>query len=251
MTGEGAPRGRRARFAAWYRDQDSGVKAAVIGFAGAVVAALIGAAAALAVTLIGSGDGGDAAVPPTGASTPADAVAPGPVPEPPATGPGTAGTTDAPSSPVSAPSSPASAPSSPASVPSSPAPAPEPTPVPPAPQARERWSGTLVLDGSAGVRGWFLDPVPPGRAPVGDLAVREPGQVYGNALAAWGGSAPPSREQCAELLHTRPGQRQLDVRVGDRGCLRTEAGRIGVFEVTAVPDPDHLTVAVTVWQLPS
>lgn len=239
MTSEGTPRGSRARFLAWYRDQDSGVRAAVIGFAGAVVAALIGAAAALAVVLIGSGDGGDAVVPPTGTSTSPDVpdtVAPAPAPapdtsatEPETTEPETARTTAAPT----------------------PAPSPRPTSAPPAPQIRERWSGTLVLDGSAGVRGWFLDPVPPGRAPVGDLAIREPGQVYGNTLAAWGGSGPPSREQCVELLNTHLGQRQLDVQVGDRGCFGTQAGRVGVFEVTAVPDPDRLTVAVTVWQRPS
>ncbi|MFF8104105.1 hypothetical protein ACF07S_31050 [Streptomyces sp. NPDC016640] len=61
-----------------------------------------------------------------------------------------------------------------------------------------------MLDGSAGVRGWFLDPVPPGRAPVGTGV-----------------------------------------------CFGTQAGRVGVLEVTAVPDPGHLMVAVTVRQLPS
>ncbi|WP_217170115.1 hypothetical protein [Streptomyces sp. AC512_CC834] len=240
MTDQVIPRGRRARFAAWYRGQDSGVRAAVIGFAGAVVAALIGAAAALAIALIGSRDGASAVAPPTSPSTTPAGQGTGPPGQDPEMPPSEPETTT-----VSTDTS-----GTPTSAEPTPTPPVTPTSTPPAPPVRERWRGTLVLDGSAGVRGWFMDPVPPGRAPVGDLAIRGPGQVYGNTLAAWNGSDPPSRKQCVELLNTHLGKRQFDVRVGDRVCFGTEGGRVGAFEVTAVPDPYHLTVAATVWQLP-
>ncbi|MFD7701977.1 hypothetical protein [Streptomyces caelestis] len=66
-----------------------------------------------------------------------------------------------------------------------------------------------------------------------------------------GGSGPPGREQRVELLNTRPGRRRPDVRARDLGCFGAEADRVGVFGVTAVPVPDRLGGAVTVWQPPS
>ncbi|GAA3298443.1 hypothetical protein GCM10020295_33950 [Streptomyces cinereospinus] len=83
----------------------------------------------------------------------------------------------------------------------------------------------MVLDGTAGVRGWFFDSVPPARAPMGDLQIRGVSEVHGPwAIAAWPGAAPPERAECVALLNTRLGDHALDVRVGDRACFATEGG---------------------------
>ncbi|WP_141309516.1 hypothetical protein [Streptomyces spinoverrucosus] len=237
--------GRRARFAAWYGQQDSGVRAAVIGFAGAVLAALIGAGATVLVVVIGPANdaGGQAAADPPPPSSVTSAPA-----------------ETRPADPTTAPEPPPPTTDSPSPTPQPPSPTPEPDPeteapptlpVPPPAEPRVRWQGTVVLDGSAGVRGWFFDSVPPGRAPMGDVAIRGVNEVYGPwAIAAWPGSDPPERAECVTLLNTQLGDPALDVQVGDRACFATENRRIGSFQVTDIPDPDHIRLAVTVWEGP-
>ncbi|MBG0853339.1 hypothetical protein I2W78_16165 [Streptomyces spinoverrucosus] len=234
-----APPGRRARFAAWYGQQDSGVKAAVIGFAGAVLAALIGAGATVLVVVIGQANdagGEEETTPPSWVTSapaetrPSDGTTPPESPPP---------TTDSPS-PTPRPSSPSPEPGR----------ASETAAAPPVPaEPRVRWQGTVILDGTAGVRGWFFDPVPPGRAPAGDLWIRGVNEVYGTwAIAAWRSAGPPDRAECVALLNTHLGDPALDVQVGDRACFATENRRIGSFEVTDIPDADHIQLAVTVWE---
>ncbi|WP_369248371.1 hypothetical protein [Streptomyces sp. R41] len=93
-----------------------------------------------------------------------------------------------------------------------------------------------------------MDGVPPGRAPLGDLAIRGPQEVYGAyAIVAWNASAAPGAQQCSDLLNSNPGQQQVDVQVGDMACFTTEGGRTGYLIVTGTPDPDHLTIEATVW----
>ncbi|WP_435221708.1 hypothetical protein [Streptomyces sp. Tue6028] len=243
MTDPGTPStgGRRSATGptAWFRRQEPAVKAAVIGLVGTLSAALL--AAVVTVTVALSRPSGAGAAPDTGSPRPSSPE------ERQSTAPG------GPSSPSSASPSRSSAspvppssttPSAPAASPSADLPSHTPVPAP----ARARWRGTLILDGSAGVRGWFLDAVPPDRAPVGDLAIRAPREVYGNALAAWPGPGTPGRQQCSDLLGTQLGRRQLDVQEGDMGCFTTEGGRVGFFRVSGIPDPDHITVEATVWE---
>ena len=219
------------RFLRWFRSQDTGVKAALIGLVGTLTAALITATVTLVVALNRAPGGSTAAGPsPAYSDTPSTPDTAAPVP-----------TTTTPHTDPPEPS---------------PTPPPTPTPTPsrtPTPsvsvESRTRWQGTLVLDGTAGVRGWFLDDVPPGRAPVGDLAVKGPAELYGAyALARWDNSGPPTRAQCAALLNTALGQQTLDVQKGDRACVGTENMRVAYVEVTGVPDADHIDLAVTVWQ---
>ncbi|MFI9724122.1 hypothetical protein ACIHFE_31520 [Streptomyces sp. NPDC052396] len=130
------------------------------------------------------------------------------------------------------------APSHPARLPVDPPPPPRPattepvsprTHEPPAPTATEppasatprtvgvRWHGTLTLDdghtSGIPVTGWFLDTVPPQRAPLGDLGLAcqlscAPGEFIGNTIVAWGGSTPPKRQECVDLLNTNLGGRR-------------------------------------------
>lgn len=214
------------RFLRWFRSQDTGVRAAFIGLVGTLTAALITATVTLVVALNrppGTGGSAPPATPPR--PTPASDI---PAPDP---------TT---STPHPAPPAPTTTP--PSTPPYSPSPTPSPTV---AAESRVRWRGTLRLDGTAGVRGWFFDDVPPGRAPVGDLAIQGADQLYGAyALVRWTGSRPPTRAECATLL----GQQSLDVGKGDRACFGTENLRVGYAEVTGIPDADHIDLAVTVWQ---
>ncbi|GAA3812663.1 hypothetical protein GCM10022403_052950 [Streptomyces coacervatus] len=217
------------RFLRWLRSQDTGVKAALIGLVGTLTAALITATVTLVIAL-NRPPGTTPGPSPTYSDTPSgtDTPAPGPTTTTPHTNPPEPSTTPPPT----------------------PTPAPSRTPTPTtSSESRPRWQGTLVLDGTAGVRGWFLDDVPPGRAPVGDLAVKGPSELYGAyALARWDDSGPPTRAQCAALLNTSLGQQTLDVQKGDRACVGTENMRVAYVEVTGVPDADHIDVAVTVWQ---
>ncbi|MFI9616091.1 hypothetical protein ACIHCM_31170 [Streptomyces sp. NPDC052023] len=237
-----APPGRRARFVTWYRQQDPGVKAAVFGFAGAVLAALIGAGATVLVVMIGpAGDaGGETAASGSRSPSPAD---PGPA----GTGPAGPVTTPAPLPPTTDSPSPPSRTASPAPEPDD---GRQPAPAPPA-EPRVRWQGSVVLDGTAGARGWFFDSVPPSRSAGGDLWIGGAGEVYGPwAIAAWRGPGPPERAECVTLLTTELGVRRLDVQVGDRVCFATENRRIGSFQVTDVPGPEYIRLAVTVWEGP-
>ena len=216
------------RFLRWFRSQDTGVKAALITAAATVTVGLITAMVTVSLALIR----------PSGGSGPA------PSPTPPLTPPASDTPTPAPTTSSRRPDPPEPT----TTPPSTPPDTPTPTPTA-APESRVRWQGTLRLDGTAGVRGWFLDDVPPGRAPVGDLAVQGADQLYGAyALARWTGSRPPTRAECATLLNTRLGQQSLDVREGDRACVGTENMRVGYVEVTGIPDADHVDLAVTVWQ---
>ncbi|WP_158939522.1 hypothetical protein [Streptomyces sp. NRRL S-87] len=245
----------RSGLGVWYREQDPGVKAAVITILGSLAVALVGAAANLVVALISvPGDGPPTAAPapavvttgpadPEGSGRPATSTGPTPTATPTPTRsasdtpPPTADPTDAP-------------------PPTPPEPSREdpPEPTPPAPRpVRVRWQGELVVDGS-GYRagGWFLDSAPPSRAPLGDLGPRGTHELYGPyALVAWSGARSPSRQQCVELLNSRPGQNALDVQVGDTACVGTENGRVARLTVTGFSDPDRqITVAVTVWERP-
>ena len=218
------------RFLHWFRRQDAGVKAAFIGLVGTLTAALIAATVNLVIALNR---------PPSTSSSQPSSPPPliTPTTDTPAPGPTTSAPPPDPPAPTTTP--PSTRPSSPSL-----------TPTPPVTtESRVRWQGTLRLDGTAGVRGWFLDDVPPGRAPVGDLAVQGADQLYGAyALARWTGSRPPTRAECATLLNTRLGQQSLDVREGDRACVGTENMRVGYVGVTGIPDADHIDLAVTVWQ---
>ncbi|MFE5028582.1 hypothetical protein ACFRAO_36095 [Streptomyces sp. NPDC056656] len=127
------------------------------------------------------------------------------------------------------------------------------TPLPP-PVIGVHWRGSVQLngetrgDGTDMTTGWFLDSVPPSRAPLGDLGLAGSNAVAGNALARWSGNGAPSARQCGDLLNTQVGQRQLDVQEGATGCLRTEGGRVASFTVTAAPGALQMTLAVVVWQ---
>jgi hypothetical protein len=117
------------------------------------------------------------------------------------------------------------------------------------------WQGTLVLDGDSGVTGWFLDPVPPARAPLGDLGLGcmlscSANQLVGNTIVVWDGSAPPRLQQCADLLGTRLGQRYVDVRTGDMACFMTEGRRVGYVTVASMSGPARMDLEVTVWRQP-
>ncbi|MCX5060584.1 MULTISPECIES: hypothetical protein [unclassified Streptomyces] len=220
------------RFLRWFRSQDTGVKAALITLTGTLTAALITATVTLFVALNR---------PPTASGTPSPPTPPltTPASDTPAPGPPSSPSRPDPPEPTTAP------PSTPRDTPTT---ASTPAPAPTA-ESRVRWQGSLRLDGTAGVRGWFLDDAPPGRAPVGDLAVQGAAQLYGAyALARWTDSRPPTRAQCATLLNTRLGQQSLDVQKGDRACVGTENLRVAAVEVTDIPDADHIDLAVTVWQ---
>lgn len=218
------------RFLRWFRSQDTGVKAALITLVGTLTAALITATVTLVVALNRPPSTGGTATPPTPSPTT-------PASDTPAPGPTTTTPRPNPPGPTSTP--PSTSPDTPASTP----------PPTVAAESRVRWQGTLRLDGTAGVRGWFLDDVPPGRAPVGDLAIQGADQLYGAyALVRWTDSRPPTRAQCAALLNTQLGQQSLDVQEGDRACVGTENLRVGYVEVTGIPDADHIDLAATVWQ---
>ncbi|MFD5559047.1 hypothetical protein [Kitasatospora griseola] len=119
-----------------------------------------------------------------------------------------------------------------------------------------RWHGTLLLDdGSANgmpTTGWSLDPVPPQRAPLGDLSlacglVCEPGQLTGNTIVPWEGSSAPDRPGCADLLNSHLGQRTVDVQTGSVACFGTNQMRVGYFKVLD-SGSGRQTLEVTVWQ---
>jgi hypothetical protein len=128
-----------------------------------------------------------------------------------------------------------------------------PTSNPPTPAAvRVWWHGTLTLDGNGGATGWFLDPVPPTPAPLGDLGLScdvscTPNKVFGRELAYWGGSGPPQQQECANLLNTRLGQREVDVQAGTIACFGTEGGRVGYFQVASLSASEQMHIEVTVW----
>ncbi|HSV66679.1 MAG TPA: toll/interleukin-1 receptor domain-containing protein [Mycobacteriales bacterium] len=128
--------------------------------------------------------------------------------------------------------------------------------LPTAAAVRVWWHGTVTLDADNFNTGWFLDPSPPARAPLGDLGLVcdlscYSNEVAGNAFVAWDGSRPPERQQCSGILDTQLGQRRLDVRVGSVACLKTEGGRVGYLKVTSMAGLGHMKIEVTVWERPS
>lgn len=146
----------------------------------------------------------------------------------------------------------------------SPTPTPTPTPPtppttspPPKPAAVVLWQGSLLFDdGSADpsvVLSYGLDTVPP--QPNGtDLSldcylVCNQGQLAGNAVVRWHGSAPPGRADCAHLLDTNLGERTADAPPGAVLCFGTKGGRVGYATSEGGTD-GHLKVEVTVWDLP-
>jgi hypothetical protein len=220
--------------AVWFRRQEPAIKAALITLIGSLCVALLGATVTVTVALLNRPKSSSAAPGGTNNVIPSSSS---PAP-------------DVPDTPVSTPPSPTPSPHPPKPTPTpTPTPSPTPTSVPlPAPP-RTRWHGTLTLDGTAGVRGWFMDDTPPARAPMGDIAIRGPQEVYDPyALAAWNASAPPGAQECSDLLNSNPGQQQLDVQPGDMACFTTEQGRTGYLTVTATRDADHITIEATVWQ---
>ncbi|WP_405870336.1 hypothetical protein [Streptomyces sp. NBC_00005] len=219
------------RFLRWFRHQDTGVKAALIGLVGTLTAALITATVTLTVALNRPSGGGGASSPPTSAlTTPAsDTPPPGPTTTAPQPGPTEPSTTPPPSPSKSTP--------------------PPTSKAPPAPQSRVRWHGNLVLDGDTMTRGWWLDQVPPGSAVNGDVYTEGSSALYSDAaLVAWSGSGAPTHDECAALLNANPGQHVLDVQVGDLACVGTWDKRVGYVEVTAVPDAQRIRVSATVWE---
>ncbi|MGW1075167.1 hypothetical protein [Streptomyces sp. NPDC002537] len=135
----------------------------------------------------------------------------------------------------------------------------DPAPPTAPPAVRVRWHGTLTLDdGSANgmpTTGWSLDPVPPQRAPLGDLGLAcqlscAPGQLVSNTIVVWTGSTPPKRQQCVDLLNTHPGQRTADVPAGSLACFGTEAGRVGFLKSGGGGRSGRQSLDVTVWELP-
>ncbi|MFD7645873.1 hypothetical protein ACFV4P_35130 [Kitasatospora sp. NPDC059795] len=173
---------------------------------------------------------------------PSATAAPPPPPPPTVTGPASSSAAAQPS-----PSPPEPQPSSPSSV--------VPTHSPTA-TVQVRWHGKLTLDdGSANgmpTTGWSLDPVPPQRAPLGDLGlacglVCEPGQLVGNTIVLWEGPSVPDRPGCADLLDSHPGQRTVDVQTGSVACFGTNQMRVGYFKVLG-SSGGRQTLEVTVWQ---
>ncbi|MER5934021.1 helix-turn-helix domain-containing protein [Streptomyces sp. NPDC002054] len=169
-------------------------------------------------------------------------------------------------SPTPSPSSSPTPSESPSQDPaSSPPPSPTPPPVtkPPAPTVPAavavQWRGTLTLDdgSTTGIptTGWALDPVPPQRTALGDIAlacqlVCEPGRYVGNTIITVDGSGAPARQTCVDLLNTNVGQRTADVPAGRTACFGTRAGRVGHF----TPRPGNngqVKLEVTVWELPT
>ncbi|MGG8409957.1 hypothetical protein ACM614_26995 [Streptomyces sp. 12297] len=232
------------------------MKAALIALVGSLLASLIGLVGTL-VVVMNAPDGDSSAMTesprpfPSQSSPPAGGTAGGPDssseesdPPSPSPSPSRASLSPTPPSPAPTPDAPPDPPD-----PTLPDPPPVEPPVPAPRPAREQWSGSLTLDGSAGVRGWFLDGVPPSRAPVGDLAIRGAYEMYSNyGLAAWTGGGAATRQQCAALLNSQPGGRGLSVRVGDRACFGTEGGRVGYARVVDAPDSQTLTLGVRVWE---
>ncbi len=238
---------------AWYRRQDAGIKAAVIGAFGTLCGALLGAVVTLAVALIAVLDGGGTSnlaspSPDPSSSAPAAPVPPDATSEPPSS----PSATDSAPNPTEEESTPAVPPTSPPPADTSPPPASDPAEPPPlpAPTSRVRWHGSLALDGSAGVRGWRLDASPPARAPMGDLAIRGSAEVYAPfGITRWGTAALPDHGQCAESLNTQLGRQALSVQEGDVGCFVTEYERVGAFRVRAVRGAEAIDVEVVVWDV--
>ncbi|MGW2777302.1 hypothetical protein ACWC4C_33185 [Streptomyces olivaceoviridis] len=128
-------------------------------------------------------------------------------------------------------------------------PAPTPTPRLTAPAVSVRWQGTLLLYSNGAPSGWWLDDRPPSRALVGDLGLEcdcHPGEVDGNALAAWHGAARPTYQQCSEMSGQLT-RRALPVQEGSMACLKTLDGRLGYFTVTSIMGPAELNLEATVW----
>lgn len=172
-----------------------------------------------------------------------------PDPTPPIPGPPSPAPTSPSPSPPSPPLTPP-APTPPAPTPPRPSP---PSPTPPTPVERVWWQGTLILNGEAGVTGWFLDPAPPARAPLGDLGLMcglscPSNELAGIAIVAWDSHSPPKQQQCSDLLNTRLGQRQIDVQAGSMACFKTEGGRVGYLKVASMPELHQMNLEVTVWQ---
>jgi hypothetical protein len=120
-----------------------------------------------------------------------------------------------------------------------------------------RWQGTVLLDSGMDngtlATGWFLDSVPPSRAPLGDLGLAcslscDPNQVVSNAIVRWDGTSPPEYQQCADLLNTHVGQRVLDVQVGSMACFGTQDHRVARLAMTGQPRSGQMRFEVTVWE---
>ncbi|GGN85683.1 hypothetical protein GCM10011579_076750 [Streptomyces albiflavescens] len=219
---------------AWFRRQEPAIKAAVIAMIGTLGASVIAATVALTIALLNR--------PSTVTATPEGEAKPPPVSSsaPDTTPPTHSSSTPRPTTPEPSRSHTQSPP---------PNPLPSPTPTSAAPRPRSRWQGTLTLDGTAGVRGWFLDAKPPSPAPAGDVEIRGSGEIYAPfGLTAWDGAAPPEAQQCLAALNTHLGQHQLDVQPGDMACFTTEYGRVGNLKVISIPDADHITIEATVWE---
>ncbi|MEU4181529.1 helix-turn-helix transcriptional regulator [Streptomyces sp. NPDC026589] len=145
----------------------------------------------------------------------------------------------------------------PPTVPPASAPPSTPAGTLPAP-VRVRWQGTLTLDDGSNTgtptTGWSLDPVPPRRAPMGDIGLSchlscEPGRYTGQTVVAFRGPGAPRRQDCVGLLNTNPGSRSADVPDGTTACFGTQAGRVGYFTPQAAGG-GQIRLAATVWELP-
>lgn len=224
-----------ARLLNWFRGQDTGVKAALIGLAGTLTATLITATVTVTIALSrpATVTGGHTTAP--ASSTPA----PGPGPD-----------TSIPDDPSSTtPPATTSAPSTITPPPSPPALSPAPSSASPVAQSRVRRHGTLELNGDTMTRGWWLDQTPPGSAVNGDVYTEGAGVLYSDAaLVAWRDSGTPTHDRCAALLNANRGLHTLDVQVGDRAYVGTWDGRVGYVEVTAIPDTERIDVTATVWE---
>ncbi|WP_327257104.1 helix-turn-helix domain-containing protein [Streptomyces sp. NBC_01244] len=185
---------------------------------------------------------------PTPNPTPSPSPTPSPTPTP----------TSSPTPPTPASTPPSSGPAPVPPPSSTPPPASEP-PAPTVPETvRVRWRGTLTLDDGSktGIptTGWFLDPVPPQRAPLGDLGLScqlscDPGRYVGKTIVAFKGPGTPDRQKCVDLLNTNLGQRTADVPAGRPACFGTEAGRVGYF-TPGTGNGGQVKLQTTVWELP-
>lgn len=219
-----------ARLLNWFRSQDTGVKAALIGLAGTLTATLI--TATVTVTLALSRP---ATVTDGHATTPASSTpAPGPGPDTPLPDDPSSTTPPATTSPPPT---------------TTPPPSPPPSSASPVTQGRVRWHGTLELNGDTMTRGWWLDQTPPGSAVNGDVYTEGSSVLYSDAaLVAWRDSGAPTHDRCAALLNANRGLHTLDVQVGDQACVGTWDGRVGYVEVTSIPDAERIDVTATVWE---
>ncbi|MFD9005069.1 hypothetical protein ACFV0T_29635 [Streptomyces sp. NPDC059582] len=107
----------------------------------------------------------------------------------------------------------------------------------------------MTLYSNGAPTGWRLDERPPTQVLLGDLSLEcdcHPGEVVGNAIAAWNGSALPTYQQCS-AMSDQLARRALAVQEGTMVCLRTQEGRLGYFTVTNVLGPSEFNMEATIW----